>query len=297
MLRIVCWTPMEGTFSIRSVQLFLLIRIRMDSRRAGWGWPTCATIYHHGSTDQQDPFKPDHTSSLYTNHNSPRTPLQTSHSTPLFTKKKAPHQHPLLHNTPGRQFGRVCQKRFGTFEGSLGHAKGSQSGQGVLAAHSSGSLSGSASGSVSTCGSRRSGAGVTGQSKQRGRRRGLQGVFDTPTTTDIPTGPAYDRLADTATINTGDFDPDVPDGAARARAQAQAKSKEEEDERILEQLDEMGYRIQRLIMEGQDALALKPGDLVSPHKRAGGGPRGRGRGRGRGSDSGSGMLRIPGVRA
>lgn len=250
----------------------------------GMGRPPCAMINRHGSADQKDPFRSDHASSPYTNHNSTRTPLQTSHSTPLFTKKKAPHQHPLLHNTPGRQFGRVYRKRFGTFESSLGHAKGSQGGQGVMTSRDGGSLSGSASGSISTCGSRRKGAGVTGQNNERGRRRGLQGVFDTPTTTDIPTRPTYDRLADTATNHTGASDNNVPDGPAIVRAQAQAK--EEEDERILEQLDEMGYRIQRLIMEGQDALALKPGDLISPSKRAVGGSRGRGRGRGRGSQSG-----------
>jgi hypothetical protein len=76
---------------------------------------------------------------------------------------------------------------------------------------------------------------------------------------------------------------------------SQAQYTNREDERILEQLDEMGYRIQRLIMEGQNALAARPEDLVSPLKRRAGanGVRGRGRGRGAGRRGAASAWRDP----
>lgn len=52
-----------------------------------------------------------------------------------------------------------------------------------------------------------------------------------------------------------------------------------QSEEVLDRLDEMGLRIQELIMEGQRALVARPEDVLGPY-RAGRGLQGRG-GKGR----------------
>ena len=150
----------------------------------------------------------------------------------------------------------MYRKRFGTYEsagkssmGSVGSRAGGTGGVGTVS---------SRSGSGSASGSARSG-------RAKGRRKGLQGVFESSDSltyqSQSPKASTGSTRATTSSLVSAMLSSETPTDPTGM----DAALKTQEDERVLGQLDEMSYRIQRLIMEGQDALAVKPGDLVEPY--------------------------------